>query len=1382
MLSIIYEQCNQTNLYKCLNLARIRKEDGCAINHNNIRNIARKLEKLGMVAVDKNGFSVANPEIAEHVAGLAVNEGCFKAMANAARSALPIPEEYHRMPFTSYRQGLRELRIHLYLREYEEAGQVLRTLHKKYQDEYHILPPFQLYFSPFDQRKLHNLPEDMQGTALRQILDHSFEQFVPADSTFMYLYREFTGSGRSRPAPLRLLIGIQLLLRGYMREARDVIAEANDSDAMALRASLDFLAGNDTASIFDEALDLRRREKRTRKKHLCFENILDIFHILALLKQEDPAALRRAQSVIKTVQTIRDHHFSAATSHLQHFVRFQQGDVAYGRDMVKYMAYVPPAPDNSLDELCRSLVVCWMDIAAAKKYVKHLSALMQKAEKCGYTWFQSEAARLLSRIDNSNRSAHRKRADDLRGPRWKTGLVDIVKQKPAWERSIDALINLGESRQNAEAKTEDAGKPTERMTWRITIQHGWSEIVPYAQKRTPKGSWSKGRKVALERLYGEISGFPYLTAHDREICACIKYSYSRNYYGYGKDDYEFDTDRAMAALIGHPHVYWEKKPDTRVELVRGDPQLAVEEKQDSLTLRMVPSIINQGGCCIILEGPNRVRVIPVSDEHRRIAEILGKNGLEIPAGSRDRVVKAIAAIAPMVTVQSDISACGGSAKKIKADPRIHVRLLPMGQGLRVELLVRPIPDSTAYYAPGKGGKTVIGEVDGTPVQATRNHNDERKRAHEIAEACPTLTRIDHAGNEWRIPDPEDCLELLCELQEMDKGEGKDTFVVEWPRGQNMKVGYHAPLDKFRVSVKAREDWFEISGELELSQSRVLDMRTLLELLDSSPGRFIALGKGEFAAISNEFRKRLEQLRSATEMHGKELRFHPLAAPAIEEATADAGSLKADKHWRKTVKRLQAARALAPTLPSTLQAELRDYQVDGYQWLARLAHWGVGACLADDMGLGKTLQGIALVLERAPGGPTLVVAPTSVCLNWKDEAAKFAPTLKVRMFGPGNRARMLKSLKPLDLVITSYSLLQSEAENLAKVRWRTIILDEAQAIKNYQTKRSQAAMTLQGGFKLITTGTPIENHLGELWNLFRFINPGLLGTREHFNERFAIPIERHDDHEARRALRHLIQPFVLRRLKSQVLQELPPRTEIILHVDMTPEEAALYEALRQKAVEQIENDDGPAARKYLRILAEITRLRQACCHGRLVMKAAPATSSKLEVFGRTLDELLANRHKALVFSQFVGHLQIIREYLDQRSVTYQYLDGSTPAKERKKRVDAFQAGEGDLFLISLKAGGQGLNLTAADYVIHMDPWWNPAVEDQASDRAHRIGQQRPVTIYRLVTRNTIEEKIVALHQRKRDLADSLLKGGDLSGSMSADDLLRLLKDASVNGGT
>ncbi|MEA2116644.1 MAG: DEAD/DEAH box helicase, partial [Thermodesulfobacteriota bacterium] len=724
------------------------------------------------------------------------------------------------------------------------------------------------------------------------------------------------------------------------------------------------------------------------------------------------------------------------------------------------------------------------------------------------------------------------------------------------------------------------------------------------------------------------------------------------------------------------------------------------------------------------------------------------------------------------TVHSDL-ATAGKTKSVQADSRPHAHLLPYKDGVQLEFLVKPFAAGGSSFRPGKGGKNVLTEMEGRKVQAVRNFAREKKQQHKIIKSCPTLNRLEEVENLWQVEDPEDALELLLELKECG-----DNVVLEWPRGEKMAVRRELSFSQFSMQIKRDRDWFKATGILQIDDALSLDLRKLLDMLSRSTGRFIPLDDGTFLAITRQLRKRLDELQAFSQYHGKGVRFAPLAALALRDLTDEAGQLKSDKAWKEHCNHLNEL--VSPQIPSTLQASLRDYQKTGFHWLAQLSHWQVGGCLADDMGLGKTVQALAAILLRAGQGPTLVVAPLSVTSNWQEETRRFAPTLRVILFGPGDRQKTIDHLEPFDLLIVSYGLLPLEADLLSGVKWQTIVLDEAQAIKNNQTKRSKAAMELQAEFRIITTGTPVENHLGEFWTLFHFLNPGLLGSYKKFNEKFAIPIERDQDTEARNRLRKLIRPFILRRLKSDVLQELPAKTEITLEIEMNREELLLYEAGRLKALENISaHDEEGAGQQHLRILAEIMKLRRLCCNPKLVLPDSKIESSKLKVFGDTLTELLANNHKALIFSQFVGHLHILRDYLDQHGIRYQYLDGSTPIKKRKERINSFQNGEGDVFLISLKAGGAGLNLTAADYVIHMDPWWNPAVEDQASDRAHRIGQERPVTVYRLVVKNSIEEQIVDLHKQKRDLADSLLEGTDAAGKISAAELLELLQKCDDN---
>jgi SNF2 family DNA or RNA helicase len=538
---------------------------------------------------------------------------------------------------------------------------------------------------------------------------------------------------------------------------------------------------------------------------------------------------------------------------------------------------------------------------------------------------------------------------------------------------------------------------------------------------------------------------------------------------------------------------------------------------------------------------------------------------------------------------------------------------------------------------------------------------------------------------------------------------------------------------------------------------------------------VALGEGEYLALTERLRAQLADLQAMGEATKDGLRL-PAASAAFLAQTLEGTQLQADKPWAKRLARLEEAAALQPALPAGLMAELRSYQAEGFAWMARLAHAGLGAILADDMGLGKTVQTLALLLTRAPMGPALVIAPTSVCGNWVAEAGRFAPSLRVLSFGEGDRAEMLQSCGPGDVVVASYALTLIEGETFASREWATLVLDEAQALKNAATKRAKAIGALKADFRLALSGTPVENRLADLWSLMNLLNPGLLGSSGQFTERFAGPIERQRDEAVRSRLRRLISPFLLRRTKAQVLADLPPRTEIVHRVEPGPEERAFLEAARRSAIERVAQIDGEDAQAAFHVLAELTRLRRAACDPRLAAPELGLVGAKAQEFEQLALELVAGRHKALVFSQFTDFLDLLAQRLQAAGVAYQMLTGSTPAAERTKRVAAFQAGEGDLFLISLKAGGFGLNLTAADYVIIVDPWWNPAAEDQASGRAHRIGQQRPVTVYRLVTAGSIEERIIDLHRHKRDLADGILAGQDQGKPLGTAELRELLGEA------
>jgi SNF2 family DNA or RNA helicase len=780
------------------------------------------------------------------------------------------------------------------------------------------------------------------------------------------------------------------------------------------------------------------------------------------------------------------------------------------------------------------------------------------------------------------------------------------------------------------------------------------------------------------------------------------------------------------------------------------------------------------------------QLVEFDEEHLKVAEIIGEGGLLIPVSAKQKALESIAAIAPLLNIQSDIEELDTGLETLDCDPRLFINIQPIKEGLVFTCLVMPFGEAGPAFKPGIGNTNLSTDLKvekrSKRVATVRDLLNEESLLDILDEHCPAFLAM--PANVLVVEDFEEALNVLEQLERAQRDK-LFPLALRWPKGRKIQVSQTLKSEHFQLAINKKNEWFDLNGEVALDQvipdsSQVVTFRKLLDLVKTTRGRFINLGNEQMLALSDELRNKLNLLGQVSD----DGEFHPLASLQVEEATTGM-RMKTIDAWDKQTLKMHEANDIQPELPSTLQAELRDYQVVGFDWASRLAHWGAGACLADDMGLGKTLQALALLLSRAADGPSLVIAPTSVCFNWQQEAVKFAPTLNIKIYADAvsreERDSLLADLSPFDCVVISYGLLQRESEKLSDMKWNTVIADEAQALKNPSAKRTKAACALRADFKMIMTGTPIENDLTELWSLFRFSNPGLLGNLKRFGQRFIAPIENAKEdklaaRQASMALKTLIQPFILRRMKNQVLTELPSRTEININVELEAEERAFYEALRLNAIDNISEASqySKAGEQKIRMLAELVKLRQACCNPKLIMPESRIESGKLKALQKLLEELKKNKHKALIFSQFVGHLQLIKSHVESMGLSLQYLDGSTPQKERQQRVNAFQSGEGDVFLISLKAGGSGLNLTAADYVIHMDPWWNPAVEDQASDRAHRIGQTRPVTIYRLIAKATIEEKIVSLHQRKRDLADQLLAGNDVASKLSVEDMLNMLK--------
>ena len=1363
LFSLFYHSVSRSLVLDCLQQLAQKHEQYEALPEKTLESHINSLLEEGLLLQKGNQGPRCNPLVVEVVTRDAIEVGNFATLLAVAKEKL-LPRERGGYFYIRGEQVLSQLaRLGIYAHDWSFIGEVMKGYERfNYGKPDKIIEGLfaEVGNNPFEKEWFRSLPPQMFEMALSNILIKATANLTPAEEALELLREECSQEGEKQSHFLHFVLLEQLIIRGKLQEAEEILGRfpQNSEGGAVFWGWLKVLRGDYKQAITYYKQALKSLRKRKRKRKIYFSTIGGVFFILALLKEGSPQSLQDAEQHVSFVS--RDYRSWLQFTYilLEKVIKVLQGSI--NQQELLHEVYDELGQDkSSWEKFFCFICLYWVDMEELKKRPTKLLKFYKQASQSGYNWFALEAAEILAHI--KPRSSYDTQVKILAQDEQISPVVNILRPQAPWELSLNALAQLNQPQTSA---------TNQRLAWFITLYFNKWSLQPREQKINAKGQWSKGRVIALKRLYKDLESFSYLTPQDIKICNLLE-GYSSSPYGYYTGDYKFNK-KALIPLIGHPLVFWEDSPTTQVEVVKGEPKFMVKQgNQGNIILELSPQPQENEDLIVEKETLTRIRVIEIKEEHRQIAAILGENNrLEVPNKAREQVLTALNGIAHSVTVHSDIGAELENAVEVEADPTPHVHLLPMGEGLKMTMLNCPFPQGESYYYPGQGGATVITEIKGERLQTTRDLPKEQELTQEAIAACPLLKNYPQEDGEWFIEEPEDCLELLLQLKELG-----EQVVVAWPEGEKMKVSHSASFDNLHLKIRRQQDWFATSGELKLSDDLVMDMQQLLELLKQTPGRFVPLGDGQFLALTKAFRKRLGEFQSFSEKHKGGQRFHPLAGLALEDFFDEVSQVKADKHWRQHRKKLREIEHLEPEVPSTLKAELRDYQIDGFRWLARLSHWGVGACLADDMGLGKTLQALAVILLRASEGPTLVIAPTSVCYNWLSEAERFAPTLNPKQFGNADRQKVLDQLQPFDLLVCSYGLLQQEevGQILAEVSWQNIVLDEGQFIKNFATKRSKAAMKLQGQFKLITTGTPLENHLGELWNLFQFINPGLLGSLQDFNQNFAVPIEKYKDKQARNTLKKLIQPFLLRRTKNQVLTELPPRTEIVLHVELTKEEMALYEALRREAIAKLDDSEVTAGQKHLQILAELMKLRRCCCHPSLAVPETDLPGSKLQVFGEILTELRENGHKALIFSQFVSHLEIIRTYLDGEKVPYQYLDGSTPNTQRQKRVKAFQSGEGEVFLISLKAGGTGLNLTAADYVIHMDPWWNPAVEDQASDRAHRLGQQRPVTIYRLVAKDTIEDKIVALHHHKRDLADSLLEDSDLSGKMSTDELLQLI---------
>lgn len=934
-------------------------------------------------------------------------------------------------------------------------------------------------------------------------------------------------------------------------------------------------------------------------------------------------------------------------------------------------------------------------------------------------------------------------------------LAGSFRPRDSWELALDSLGVIAE--EVSLSPGADSARSGRRIVWELHLfeESGWVDIQP----RIIESERSKtGRKVTVARLLnGRNSG---LREEDLRVLDFA------NEPSFGRSDGQAGAvlrESALPALIGHPRVI---DPDGQsLTVVRAEPGLELETRDDRLVLRIDPPELGKADIAFRCHGQT-IQVFETTDVLGRVIEAMGPGELEVPREGRARLTEALAKLGASVPVRSLVGGSDESERREAADTLVAL-LVWDGSVLDVRIRAAPLGMEGPKVVPGRGSAELLAQIDGRLCVTERALDSERSRMLALRDRCPTFAGAERSEAHARVPGLWDALELLLEL-----GELEPAVEMAWPEGRALSVPAPRGLESLTARVKQGLKWLHVDLGVQVDAERVLSFRQLLQWREQG-GRFIRLGEDQFVALTDQLRRRLAALEGLGPLRKGELEISPAALPLLDEL-CEGTRATFDVATRKRLDALRELQERPVEMPRVFWGTLRDYQHEGFVWMARLARMSLGACLADDMGLGKTVQALAMLCLRADEGPALVVVPTSVMHNWQSEFRRFAPTLEVTILADTERKAAIAGVGRGKVLVCSYGLLVRYAKELGEVEFATVVFDEAHALKNAQTQRAKAATRLRAGFRMSLTGTPVENHLGELWSVMNVTVPGLLSTERHFEERFASPI-RMGDAEAARRLRALVRPFMLRRTKPQVLDELPPREEITLRVTPTMDERAFYQALRSRAIERLESVEREGGRARVQALAEIMRLRQSAVDPRLVDPESGPEGSKIRALVKRVVELREEGHRALVFSQFLGSLQAVRERLEQAGLEVLSLDGSTPARQRARRVDAFQAGEADVFVMSLKAGGVGVNLTAADYVLHLDPWWNPSVEDQATGRAHRIGQSRPVTVYRFITQGTIEEKILELHDRKRDLVEGLLDGLETAKKLDLDELKALLEE-------
>jgi len=960
--------------------------------------------------------------------------------------------------------------------------------------------------------------------------------------------------------------------------------------------------------------------------------------------------------------------------------------------------------------------------------------------------------------------------------------------QPTWQKKIAQLSgwSIGETRDR------DAWPEKRQIIYIVDAIENVQDrgVVVRFESRDKKldGSW--GQHKALSLKHTQVSHLPL--AEDREIFSMLVGG--RAYYGwsYGEASEAFPnpcqirqplTAKLISLMARTGRLYLSQSTNLREDLgtplvwdEQGPWRFGLQMRRNEKDLWTVSGVLRRNGEQMDLTAPVLIReglvftskgVAALTEDTpiQTLGQLREMGGIDARDKDRDEMLSALLGTPglPPLDLPEELQY---EEVRLTVVPRLHVRSWqrhgpqPSGRlrgdlSFEYEGRIVPQTESVRGWYEAAGRRFLCRDFDG------------EKRAIELLSSLGVK------------------FELATYLDQKPSWDIARTKLPKIVRAA-LEAGWHVEAEgkifrrpgAFQIDVSSGVDWFELRGEVQYGETTA-QLPELLQALRRGEN-MVQLGNGEYGVLPEDWLRRFGPIASLGTPTNGHLRFRRSQAGLLDAILATQPEASCDEVFARVRKELTLFQGVHPAeQPSGFAGQLRDYQREGLGWMNFLRRFSFGGCLADDMGVGKTAQVLALLESRrefrANNGekrPSLVVVPKSLVFNWKQEAARFTP--KLRVLDYTGLARTTAGFAEHDIVLTTYGTLRRDALVLKDMEFDYVILDEAQAVKNANTESAKAVRLLRGENRLALSGTPIENHLGELWTLFEFLNPGMLGGAGAF--KVIGGATRNPDEGSRKLLASALRPFILRRTKEQVARELPPKTEQTIHCEMEPTQRKLYNELlqhyRASLLTRIETEG--MAKSKIQVLEALLRLRQAACHPGLIdQKRSDDPSGKLDVLLARIREVLDEGHKALVFSQFTSFLKIVRDRLDAEGMSYEYLDGAT--RDRQARVERFQTQQDcRLFLVSLKAGGLGLNLTAAEYVFLLDPWWNPAVEAQAVDRAHRIGQTNQVFAYRLIARDTVEEKVLQLQETKRDLAAAIISADNrLIRNLRREDLEMLL---------